>query len=217
MGYRGKLKEQTEARRLRARGLTMADIATRLRVSKGSVSAWTRDVPFQPSLLKTKARRRGPNILQLRKLAEIEALRREGIARVGQLSRKQFLVAGAALYAAEGSKADWEVAFANADARMVAFFCAWLRTFFTIDETRLRLRLYLHDGLDLEAAICFWTNITGVPPAQVLKPYRAVPDPSIRRAKHLHGCATVRYACSATHRAITGLVDALLASNAIPG
>ena len=42
--------------------------------------------------------------------------------------------------------------FANTDATMVAFFCAWLRRFFTIDESRLRVRVYLHEGLDLDAA-----------------------------------------------------------------
>lgn len=217
VGYRGKLEEQAKARELRAKGLTMDAIAEKLRVSKSSVSQWTRDVPFQPSLLRTKARRRSPNILQRRKQEEIEHLRAEGIARVGRLDRKQFLVAGAALYAAEGSKAGWEVAFANSDPRMVGFFCAWLRAFFHIDESRLRLRIYLHEGLDLGAAVDFWTRLTSIPPEQLIKPYRAVPDPSFRRAKHEYGCVTVRYTCSTTHRAVMGLVDALLASNAIPG
>ena len=35
---------------------------------------------------------------------------------------------------------------------MIGFFCAWLREFFEVDETRLRVRVYLHDGLDLDAA-----------------------------------------------------------------
>ena len=46
--------------------------------------------------------------------------------------------------------------FANSDPRMVAFFCSWLRHFFQVDESRLRVRLYLHQGLDLAAAIAFW-------------------------------------------------------------
>jgi hypothetical protein len=195
----------------------MDEIAARLGVSKGSVSLWTRDVPFQPRLIPTKARRRGPNALQRRKQEEIDRLRAEGLARVGRLDRQQFLVAGAALYAAEGSKAGWEVAFANSDPRMVLFFCAWLRTFFTLDESRLRLRIYLHQGLDLDAAVAYWTRLTAIPPGQLIKPYRAAPDPSIRRVKHVYGCVTVRYTSSETHRAIMGIVDALLASSALPG
>jgi len=35
------------------------------------------------------------------------------------------------------------VKFANTDPDMVAFFCAWLRHFFDVDEARLRLSVYL--------------------------------------------------------------------------
>jgi len=217
MGYRGKVKEQNEARRLRAKGLTMDEIAENLGVSKGSVSLWTRDVPFQPTLGQLGARRRGPNALQRRKETEIDDLRREGIARIGRLRRKDFLATGAALYAGEGAKTDGQVIFANSDPRMVAFFCAWLRTFFHVEEARLRIRLYLHEGLDLDRASAFWSNLTGIPRSQFHKPYRAVADSSIRATKHEYGCVTVVYSCASTHRAVMGLVDALLASKAIPG
>jgi hypothetical protein len=100
---------------------------------------------------------------------------------------------------------------------MIVFFCYWLRRFFEVDESRLRVRLYLHEGLDLAAAIAFWSALTGIPPSQFGKPYRAVPDPSIRHAKHVHGCLTVSYSCSATHRSVMGLVSALLSNGAIPG
>jgi transcriptional regulator with XRE-family HTH domain len=49
MGYRGKLREQEEARRLRAQNLTLQDIADQLGGAKSSVSLWVRDVPFTPS------------------------------------------------------------------------------------------------------------------------------------------------------------------------
>jgi hypothetical protein len=217
VGYRGKVAEQNEARRLRAEGLTMKEIAERLGVSKGSVSLWTRDVPFQPRLIPTRARRRAPNALQRRKQEEIDRLLVDGVARIGCLGRKDFLVAGTALYAGEGAKRDGEVRFTNTDPRLISFFCAWLRYFFDIDESRVQLRLYLHEGLDLEAATLFWLGVTGISPAQVRKPYRAVPDPSIRRAKHPYGCAAVRYGCSRTHREIMGLVHALVASAQLPG
>jgi transposase len=56
MGYRGKVKEQEQARALRAQNRTLADIAKTLGVSKSSVSLWVRDVPFTPTL-----RLRGPH------------------------------------------------------------------------------------------------------------------------------------------------------------
>jgi transcriptional regulator with XRE-family HTH domain len=216
MGYRGKLAQREQARALRAQGLTLNEIAARLDVSKSSLSLWVRDVAFQP-LPRVRARRRAPNALQHRKQAEIDRLLAEGRTRVGHLSEREFLVAGAALYAGEGSKGDGSITFANSDPRMITFFCAWLRHFFEIDESRLRVRLYLHQGLDLHASTAYWSALTGIPEGQFLKPYRAVPDASIRRAKHVHGCVSVRYSCSATHRSIMGLVAALLGGAALPG
>src|SRR4029453_12828723 len=117
----------------------------------------------------------------------------------------------------EGAKGGGRGKFANSHPRMVSVYCAWLRRFFEIDETRLRLRLYLHQGLDLDASIAFWSELTGIPPSQFQKPYRATPDASIRHTKHVHGCASVDYSCSSTHRTIMGLVRALLGGAVLPG
>jgi hypothetical protein len=184
MGYRGKLAERQQARQLRRTGLPLVEIAARLAVSKSSVSLWVRDVEFEPRPPVARGRRRAPNALQRRKQAEIDRLLEEGRARIGRLSEREFLVAGVALYAGEGSKTDGEVRFANTDPQMVAFFCAWLRRFFEVDESRIRIRLYLHQGLDLDAAVAFWSAVTGIPSTQFGKPYRAVPNASIRHTKH---------------------------------
>jgi Homeodomain-like domain len=217
MGYRGKLAERRQARLLRSTGLPLAEIAARLGVSRSSVSVWVRDVAFEPHPRGTRGRRRQPNALQRRRQAEIDRLLAEGQARIGRLSEREFLVAGVALYAGEGSKTDGYLRFANSDPRMVVFYCCWLRRFFEVDESRLRVRLYLHERLDLEAAIAYWSALIAIPASQFGKPYRAVPDPSIRHAKHVHGCVTVGYSCSATHRTVMGLVHALLSGAAIPG
>lgn len=216
MGYRGKLDLQDRARELRAAGATMPAIAAELGVSKASVSLWTRDVPFVAGPRRPRAR--VPNALQQRKAAEIEELRAQGASRIGELSDREFLVAGAALYAGEGAKRDGDLVFTNSDPRLVGFFCAWLRRCFEVDERKFRVRLYLHEGLDLEAAVSHWSAVTGVGPDQFYAPYRAKADGGIRTTKHEYGCASVRYLSSRTHRAIMGLIAALLSSpSAIPG
>ena len=131
---------------------------------------------------------------------------------MGDLSEQAFLAAGAALYAGEGAKRDGLVTFANSDPEMVAFFCAWLRTFFAIDESRLRVRVYLHEGLDLPAALAHWSEVASIPLAQFGKPYRARPRGTFRTNKHEFGCCYVRYSCSKTHREVMGLIRALLSS-----
>ena len=216
MDYRGKVEEQEQARVLRASGNTLAAIAEELGVAKSSVSLWVRDVPFTPSPRRHGPHRR-PHPQHEAKLREIDEMNSWGLAQIGTLSEEAFLVAGVALYAGEGGKTDGAVSFANCDPRMVRCFCAWLRSFFEIDESRLRVRLYLHEGLDLDAAEEFWSGVSGIPRSQFGKAYRAVPDPSIRRNKHEHGLARIDYSCSRTHRRVMGLVNALLSSEALPG
>ena len=213
MGYRGKLAEREKARELRAGGMSLLAIAQELGVSKSSVSLWVRDMDV------TIEQRRGgwwtkgnPHPATIRKNAQIERMNQLGVERLGELDEQAFLAAGAALYAGEGSKTDGEVLFANSDPRLIVFFLVWFRRFFDVDESRLRVRLYLHDGLDLAAAIDYWSHLTAIPPAQFHKPYRAVADGSIRHNKHEYGCVGVRYGCAGTHREVMGLVRALLTS-----
>lgn len=217
MGYRGKLAEQEQARKLRADGHYVADIAERLGVSKSSVSLWVRDVEIEPLRRRLSHRTGRAHPQHLARLAEIDECNRLGVERIGVLSDEALLASGVALYAGEGSKNEGKVLFANTDHGMVAFFCFLLRRFFDIDEKRMRARVYLHKGLDLDAAETFWCEVTGIPSAQFQAPYRAEPDSTIRRNKHEHGCVYVYYCCSRTHREIMGLVRALLASQAIPG
>lgn len=217
MGYRGKVREQNEARQLRTEGKTLVEIADALHVSKSSASVWVRDVPFVPSTRRTGGRRRRHpwHEAKLRSMQQLDVMGRHLI---GELGWKAFLVGGVALYAGEGSKTDGrEVAFANTDPAMVEFFCAWLRATFCIDESRLRVSVYLHQGLDIDEAEDFWSSLTGVPRHQFNKPYRAVADPTIRTNKHAYGCAYVRYNSVEVHRSIMGLVRALLSSTAYSG
>lgn len=213
MGYRGKLQEQQRARELRAQAWTLREIADELGVAKSSVSVWVRDVDFDPGARRSRSTGRRPrgtdHPLRRRKLAEIAACDAWGREQIGGLDDRDLLIAGTALYAGEGGKTDGSVKFANTNAELMDLFCRWLRHFWDIDETRLRVRLYLHEGLDLQAANHFWSQVTAIPVTQFGKPYRAVVDDSIRTTKHLTGCASVVYGCSRTHRSIMGLVRAL--------
>ena len=202
-----------------------ASYAPRAGRTKSSVSLWCRDSPVDEATWSARARanrnegarNRRPNKLQLAKQEQIEECRRQAAALIGALSERELLVAGTALYAGEGGKGDHSVTFSNSDPRMVALFMLWFRQFFDIDESRLRVPLYLHEGLDLDLATTMWSQVTGIPVEQFTQPYRAVADPSIRKAKHVHGCATVVYNSTIVHRLVMGMVDAVLSATSFRG
>src|SRR5688500_8778161 len=189
-----------------------------LGVSKSSVSLWVRDVQFVPNPRRHNYwTRDNPHPMQVAKEVEIERCNFEGRQTIGRLNQREFLIAGLLLYAGEGAKSDGTVKFANTNPDLVWFFMRWLRAFFDVDETRLRVHLYLHDGLDLDAAIDFWSQLTGIPPTQFTKPYRAVANNGIRHSKHVMGCPAVVYSHALTHRRVMGLIRAITSTNAIPG
>jgi transcriptional regulator with XRE-family HTH domain len=215
MGYRGKVVERARARELRAESWTFEEIALELGVAKGTVSVWARDVDFEPKS-RRRARNRGPNKLQRRKTADIETRRREGIARVGMMSEREFLLAGVGLYAGDGSKSGNEVAFSNSNPELIRFFCLWFRRFFAVGEKRLRIHLYLHDDLDLEAAEEFWSELCAIPRSQFHKTYRARADPTMRTNRHINGCCHVRYGSTAALREIKGMMEGLVLVASLP-
>lgn len=125
MGYRGKLEERARARELRAEAWTLQEIAHELGVSKSSVSVWVRDVEFVAKPRRRVAAQRSyVHPARRAKLEQIERLNREGVERVGTLSDREFLMAGVALYAGDGSKRDGSVKFANIKGLMVGLLGA---------------------------------------------------------------------------------------------
>lgn len=113
----------------------MPDIAAELGVSRSSVSLWTRDVPFDPRPRRSGVPRQ-PNVLQRAKAEEIATAQQAGRTAIGQLTRRDLLVAGVALYAGEGTKTSGAVTLVNSDPRIIALHLRWLRTCFAIRSMR---------------------------------------------------------------------------------
>lgn len=188
---------------------TLAEIAHELGVSKASVSLWVRDVEFAPRP-RNRGHPAGPqHPMRLRKEAEIERCREEAAVWVGSLSDRDLSMFALGLYAGEGSKTDGSVIFANTNSDFVRAFMLWLRHQFPIDERRVRLRVYLHADLDLEAATDFWTGVTGVPSTQVRKPYRAMADETHRTNRHQYGCISIVYHDAFVHRSVMAMIAAI--------
>lgn len=217
MGYAGKWRERERARELRAHAWTLQEIADALGVARGTVSVWVRDVAFTPKPRNRGAANQRPHPMHLAKLAELDRCREEAAAWVASMSNRELTAFCLGLYAGEGNKTKSMVGLANTNPRLILVFLTWLRSEFDIDESRLRVVLYLHEGLDLDGAVTFWSDLLDIPPSQFGKPYRAAADPTRRSRKQEHGCATLRYSCSLTIRRLLALIEAVTYRVANPG
>jgi hypothetical protein len=217
MGYRGKVVERQQARRLRRTGLPLGEIATRVGVSKSSVSVWVRDVEFDGPLVRAvRGRRRDPNALQRRSRVRSSGSWRRAGSGSGACRSGSSWSPGSRCTRGR-SKRDGSVVFANSDPPHD-------RVLLLLAQALLPGRRVAPEGPPLSPSGArsdgrdrLLVGVDEDPAVSVCEAVPGVPDPSIRNTKHVHGCVGVRYSCSATHRSIMGLVGALLGGAVIPG
>ncbi len=88
-------------------------------------------------------------------------------AEIGRLSDRELLVAGTALYWAEGGKRKpWSrsqipIQFTNSDAGIIEIFERWLDLLGVSPEDR-KYRISIHESADIDGAHKFWADLVGV-------------------------------------------------------
>jgi DNA-binding MarR family transcriptional regulator len=178
-----KVKEREKAILLREQGVSIADIAVQLKVSKSTVSHWCRDIVLSNEALQTVVERsKSKSTLAI--LRYTEGLRhkrqqavihdeRKGAKFLGSLSERDIYCIGLGLYWGEGYKhGSQEFGFTNSDSTMIKFYLKWLKTTFDIEKEDLILRVSvnsLHQSRISEIHN-FWVQVTGVPFYQFTKP-----------------------------------------------
>lgn len=209
--------ERARARELRSQGLTYAEIATELGVSKSSISLWTRNLPHPTTAEQDlEARLAGPKrYFDLRRRRVYIERQNEKLGwanSIGLLSDRELLIAGAVAYWAEGSKSKpWrsseQVTFINSDAGMIRLFLAYL-DLLGIRRERLRLRLQIHESADVRCSTQYWAEVVGAPVTSFQRPTlkRHIPRTNRRNVgADYHGCLTISVLQSAClYRRIEG-------------
>lgn len=209
-----------ECRRLRLEGYSYAEIARRTNVAAGSLSLWLRDLHDAPTVRASADRRAacGPRAAGRERSRAATALRERRLAmagqRIGERTERDVLVAGVALYWAEGSKAKpWrpsarQVVFTNSDPAVVELFLAMLDVLDVSREDRT-FRVHIHESADPAAHEQWWMERLGLPRAAFLAPTLKRHNPvTVRRntGDGYHGCLVVRVRrSSALYDEIEGL------------
>jgi predicted transcriptional regulator len=174
-GLRARAKDDLHqrARKLRADGRTMPEIAEELGVSKASVSLWTSDLPKPPP--------RVPGTYEFERIAaarraqwqerlavsdeERRAVKTVASGEIGQLTDRELLLVGTALYWAEGAKDKpysrrEALTFINSDTDVICVYLRWLRLMgFENDDCSFALSI--HETADVESAERYWRSVVG--------------------------------------------------------
>jgi hypothetical protein len=172
-----KTAERAEARRLRAEGRSIKEIARVVGVSQSSVSRWARDVALSEEQLAT-LRARNP-ALEGRRAATTARIatwraRRTAYQLAGRTAahrRDPWHIAGCMLYWAEGSRSRNSVQFTNSDPEMVVFFVRFLRRTFLLpdDAFRVYCNLFADHAREQSRIERFWLSELELPPSCLRK------------------------------------------------
>jgi hypothetical protein len=144
----------------------------------------------------------------------IRAARRAAVsaaaaARIGDLTDRELLIAGAVAYWCEGAKnkphrRTDRVTFANSDPGLISFFLLFLDTV-GVPRSDLAFQLQIHETADVASAERFWLALTEAQPKQFGKTFLKRHNPTTTRKNTsggYHGClrVDVRRSCDLYRR-----------------
>lgn len=170
-----------KARKLRKKGVSVKKIAEQLRISKSSASLWVRDIILSIEQLEAlrqaeikgaeRGRLKSAFLQKEKRLKLIKSSNEYGITRLQNITKREFLIAGLALYWGEGSKKSREVEFCNSDPKIISFMIKWLELCFKIKKEELRCRVGINEQHKSrnESVQKFWSYSTGIPLSQFTK------------------------------------------------
>jgi len=176
------LKEkQQKAIRLRIRGFSLNEIRKKLKVSKGSVSLWVRNVELKPEqIIHLSKKGLQKKIVEKRRIARLknEKAKRQIIIdrakkQIKKISKKELWLMGIMLYWAEGGKTQRGlVRFSNGDPEMIKIMMTFFRRVCRVPEEKFRGYIHIHPHLSHIQAERYWSSITKIPLKKFFKTYK---------------------------------------------
>ncbi len=217
---RAKLLLQEDARALRRKGHSYAEISQVLGVSKSSISLWCRDVPIAAHHVRRlrkmalagaiKGRKKWADMRRVTKKEFLERVALETKKDIGLLTKRDRFIAGLMLYAGEGDRSQERIGMSNTNPQIMRFMLDWWQEFLNLDRPVFYAHLYLHVGRSEKRAKEFWAKALRVEKDQITYVYRPVSRSSHKKNVHEFGVCSVRTYNKALHRRLMGWVRAVL-------
>ena len=181
--HKGEAKPRVVQYRLAGRSYN--EIHHLLGVPKSTIALWLKDVALSDELrrrLYDRSRSAGTQALIARNQRQTvlaqqraEAGKAKAASAVGALSPRELFLVGSALYWAEGRRQEGRngnrLSFCNADPCAIRLMMRFFREVVGIPESRFRVHVVLHPGLDVEAARRYWAEVTSLPLTPAIKTF----------------------------------------------
>ncbi|MBU2082388.1 hypothetical protein KKH14_03140 [Patescibacteria group bacterium] len=163
-----------QAIKLRKKGLSYSEILKNIPVAKSTLALWLHSVGLskkQKQRLTDKklaSALRGAARKKEIRIQKTQVIFQKAAKDIKNISQRELLLIGMALYWAEGSKQkdnniSARVRFSNSDPKMIKLFLLWLNKVCGIELSDVRCDLYIHEKANSINAKSFWEKEINVP------------------------------------------------------
>ena len=211
-----KYKEKLIAIKLKKAGKSYCEILKVIKVSRGTLSLWLRDI-------KIDSKNRKKVLIGREKSRYLDALakKEDRVQRTKKivdsaekefkiLAKKELFLCGLLLYWAEGDKKQERVKFANSDKDMIKLMMRWFREVCHVPESKFRIALHIHSLHISHDVAEYWSKITGVSRKQFNKIYVKKTTLKNRRVPLYEGTCSIVVNSKELFRRIVGWKKGLI-------
>jgi len=168
--------EKSKALVLRQKGKSISEIAELLDAPKSTVGVWCRNVKLGKKQIERLAKRQESGSykgrmkflekVRAKRLLQTKKLKKEGLAEIGKIDRRNLFIAGIGMYLSEGATAEGneEVSFTNSDYRVILFIKKWFEDICGVTNDRFVVQIRInkiHEN-KIRAVEKYWAKIIDI-------------------------------------------------------
>ncbi len=144
-------------RGLREKGYSIPEMHRLLKISKATISRYSKGVEILPEFKQRWLDRRNASKIISERAWEIAE--KSALELLPRVDRATLVAVMSSLYWAEGSKNDFSLS--NTDPGLIKVFLYCLRNIFYVKDEDLKISIRMYEDLDRNSCIKFWSNIVG--------------------------------------------------------
>lgn len=186
---------------LRMNGLSIKEVSEELHVSKSTASLWLRNLKLNDEAKEKLAQKRllryYKTVLrwQEKSFQEEKQYNSKADSIIKQVNQNIYHIKlfCALLYWCEGSKGSKsDLRFTNSDPLLIKTFVTLFRKSFSVNESKFRILMHLHEYHDEAIQKKFWSNVTKIPKNKFQKTYLKK-NSGKRIREGYQGCISIKY------------------------
>ncbi len=215
---------------MRSEGMSYGEIRKVFGIPKSTLSGWLKnlEVNGKAKVVLQKKQRKGLLMLaQFNKertaliKGENEQIRKEHSDLINNLSERDMMIIGAALYWGEGYKNFGlkrggypHVEFGNSDPEMILVFMVFLQKFLGISKKKIKCQVMIYPATNPSIAVDYWQRLTKIPKENFRYQVALSRSSQQKRPKNMlpHGTLQLRVSRRQEFFKIRGLIDGIIKS-----